>query len=114
MGGVPTNHGWSASVACRPLILTQAPCHPSRHVTAQTACMARRGDPDRIFEAQRAGVRARPIGTDRVQPETADRWLDVWAIEAATRDLPRDGAYRNAAYWIAAERAAQRHSRSGA
>jgi hypothetical protein len=42
-------------------------------------------------------------------PETADRWLDAWILEAATRDLPRDGAYWDAGYdWIAAERAAWR------
>jgi hypothetical protein len=71
--------------------------------------MARRGDPERIFEAQRQGVRARLIGTDRMQAETADRWLDAWILEAATRDLPRDGAYWNAAYeWMTAERAVRR------
>jgi hypothetical protein len=44
-----------------------------------------------------------------MQPETADRWLDAWALEAATRDLPRDGAYWHVGYaWIAAERAARR------
>jgi hypothetical protein len=26
-----------------------------------------------------------------MQPETADRLLDAWVLEAATRDLPRDG-----------------------
>jgi hypothetical protein len=42
-------------------------------------------------------------------PETADRWLDAWILEAATRDLPRDGAYWDAGYdWMAAERAARR------
>jgi len=54
--------------------------------------MGRRSDPERIFEAQRAGVRAPLIGTDRMQPETADRWLDAWVLEAATRALRRDGA----------------------
>lgn len=40
--------------------------------------------------------------------ETADRWLDAWVLEAATRDLPRDGGYWNAGYaWITAERAAR-------
>ena len=33
-----------------------------------------------------------------MQPETLDGWLDTWVVEAATRDLPRDGAYWNAAY----------------
>ena len=51
----------------------------------------------------------RLIGADRMQPETADRWLDAWVLEAATRDVPRDGAYWGAAYdWIAAQRAARR------
>jgi len=71
--------------------------------------MPRRGDPERIFGAQRAGVRARLIDSDRMQPDTADRWLDAWAIEAATRDLPPDRSYWDAAYdWIAQERAARR------
>jgi len=70
--------------------------------------MARRSHPERIFEAQRQGVRARLIGTNRMQPETADRWLDAWVLEAAALDLPRDGAYWDAGYdWIAAERAAR-------
>ena len=38
--------------------------------------MSRRGDPERIFEAQKAGVRNRLIGNG-MQPETADRWLDA-------------------------------------
>jgi hypothetical protein len=58
--------------------------------------MSRRSDPERIFEAQRAGVRARLTGTG-MQPETADRWLDAWVQEAAGRGLPKDGAYWNAA-----------------
>lgn len=71
--------------------------------------MGRRSHPERIFEAQRAGVRARLVDTDRMQPEMADRWLDAWLLEAATRDLPRDGAYWNAGCdWIAAERATRR------
>ncbi len=52
--------------------------------------MARRSDPERIFEAQRAGVLNRLTGTG-MQPETADRWLDAWVLEATGRGLPRDG-----------------------
>jgi hypothetical protein len=54
--------------------------------------MARRADPERFFQAWRIAVRARLLGTG-MQPETADRWLDAWILEAATRDLPPDGAY---------------------
>jgi hypothetical protein len=71
--------------------------------------MARRGDPERILEAQRAGVRARLIDNDRMQPETADRWLDAWVLEAATRDLPQNGGYGDAGYdWIAVQREGRR------
>ena len=71
--------------------------------------MARRGDPERIFEAQRQGVRARLISTVRMQTEVADRWLDAWVLDATMRGLPRDGCFWDASsQWIAAERAARR------
>ena len=54
--------------------------------------MSRRADPVRIFEAQRAGVRARLAGTG-MQAETAERWCDAWVHEATGRGLPKDGAY---------------------
>ncbi len=42
-----------------------------------------------------------------MQPETADRWLDAWVLEATGRELPKDGAYWQAGWdWIAAERGA--------
>ena len=70
--------------------------------------MSPRADPERIVAAQRAGVRARLTGTG-MQPETADRWLDAWVLEATGRGLSKDGAYWNAAWdWIAEERAARR------
>ena len=50
--------------------------------------MARRGDPERIFEAQKAGVRNRLIGNG-MQPEAADLWLDAWVPEATGRERPR-------------------------
>jgi len=44
-----------------------------------------------------------------MQPETADRWLDAWVVEATGRGLPRDGAHWQAGWdWIVAERAARR------
>ena len=69
--------------------------------------MTRRVDPERIFEAQKAGVRARLTGTGT--PETADRWLDAWVLEATGCGLARDGGYWQAAWdWILAERAVRR------
>ena len=70
--------------------------------------MSRRADPERILDAQRTGVRGRLTGTG-MQPETADRWLDAWVLEATGRGLPKDGAYWQAGWtWIAEERAARR------
>ena len=65
-------------------------------------------NPERLFEAQRAGVRARLTETG-MQPETADRWLDALVLEATGLGLPKDGAYRHTGWdWIAQERAARR------
>ena len=70
--------------------------------------MSRRANPARIFEAQKAGVRNRLIGNG-MQPETADRWLDAWVLEASGRQLAKDGRYWQAGWdWIAEERAARR------
>jgi hypothetical protein len=70
--------------------------------------MGRRSDPECIFGAQRAGVRARLTGTG-MQPETADRWLDAWVLEATGLGLPKDSTYWHAGWdWIVAERAARR------
>jgi hypothetical protein len=63
---------------------------------------------ERIFAAERAGVRNRLIGNG-MTPETADRWLNAWVFEATGRGLPRNGRYWQAAWdWIAAESAARR------
>ena len=72
--------------------------------------MARRSDPERILEAQRAGVRARLTGVG-MTPETAERWLDAWILEATGRELAKDGAYWDAAWdWIVAAQAARSRS----
>ena len=43
-----------------------------------------------------------------MQPETADRWLDAWVLEATRRQLPKDGAYWNAGWDLIAEEHAVR------
>jgi hypothetical protein len=70
--------------------------------------MARRVDPERIFQARRAALRNNLTGTG-MSVENAERWCDAWEIEAAGLGLPRDAAYwRAGAEWVAAERAARR------
>lgn len=70
--------------------------------------MARRSDPERVFQARRDAIRNTLTGS-RMPLETAERWCDAWEIEAAGRELPRDANYwQEGAAWIAAERAARR------
>jgi hypothetical protein len=54
----------------------------------------RRADPDRIREAQRAGLRARMVNYWHVLPDRADEVLDAWEAEAAARGIARNDAYR--------------------
>ena len=70
--------------------------------------MARRADPERIFQARRDAIRNTLTGSG-MSLETAERWCDAWELEAAGRGLPRDGSYwQVGSEWIAAERAARR------
>ena len=70
--------------------------------------MARRSDPERIFQAWRAAVRHSLMDTG-MDEATANRWCDAWELEPAGHGLVRDAAYWQGAYdSIAAERAARR------
>jgi hypothetical protein len=70
--------------------------------------MARRADPDRIFEARRSAVLYSLMDTG-MDEAAADRCCGEWIIEATNRGLPKDAEYwRRGAEWIAAERAARR------
>jgi hypothetical protein len=52
--------------------------------------MARHADPERIFMAWRIAVRNSL--TDYGMPlDDAERWMTRWEVEAAVRELPRDG-----------------------
>jgi hypothetical protein len=65
--------------------------------------MARRADPQRIFQARRDAIRNTLTGSG-MSLEDAERWCSAWEVEAASRGLPRDGAYwQVGAQWIAAE-----------
>jgi len=65
--------------------------------------MARRADPERIFQARRAAVR-NGLSDTGMSREDAERWCDAWEVEAAGRGLPiaattgklaRNGSPRN-------------------
>lgn len=69
-------------------------CHATQAVApgADPHRMARRADPERIFQARRDAVRYTLMDTG-MDEATADRSCDAWEIEAACRQLPRDSAY---------------------
>jgi hypothetical protein len=70
--------------------------------------MTRRADPVRINEARRAAVYAN-LTDSGLDAATADRWIDAWVLEAASRGLTPSSDYWDAAQrWIAEERAARR------
>ena len=76
-------------------------------VWLQNRGMARRADPERIFQARRDAIRNTLTGSG-MSLETAERWCDAWEIEAGERRLPRDADYwLLGAEWIAVERAAR-------
>jgi hypothetical protein len=62
----------------------------------------RRGDPERIFQAQRTGLRNRIRDVWRVSQELADAYLDEWLLEAERRGLTRTEPtyWDDAAAWI--------------
>jgi hypothetical protein len=63
--------------------------------------MARRSDPERIFQARRAAVRYGLMDTG-IDEVTASHLCDAWELEAAGQQLPRDGDYWEAGQeWIA-------------
>jgi hypothetical protein len=66
--------------------------------------MARRADPERIFQARCDAIRNVLTGSE-MRLEIAERWCDAWVLEATRRGSPRDGAYwRLGSEWIAGER----------
>ena len=66
--------------------------------------MARRADPARILEAQRAGTRQRLLGLGW-QADRVDGLMAAWEAAPESQSLPRDGRYWDAAFeWIVAQR----------
>lgn len=58
---------WYGAVEARTLNLTQAPCY-ARH-------MPRRGDPEKIYQAQRAGIFMRLVTAERLDRLDAEHWI---------------------------------------
>ena len=68
--------------------------------------MGRRGDPERIYQAQRAGIFARLVQSERVNELDAEHWISRWEREAEVNG-PAVGSqgYWDAAWlWIAENR----------
>jgi hypothetical protein len=65
--------------------------------------MPRRGDPDRIYQAQRAGIFARLRDTERVNELDAEHWIARWEREAEASGRARDGHYWSDAWDCIAE-----------
>jgi hypothetical protein len=68
--------------------------------------MPRRGDPERIYQAQRAGVFMRLVNAERLDQLDAEHWISRWEREAEANG-PAIGSqgYWDAAWrWIEANR----------
>lgn len=67
--------------------------------------MTRRGDPERIYQAQRHGVFRRLVDEQRVYELDAEHWIARWEREAEAAGRGRDDHYWSDGWeWIAANR----------
>jgi hypothetical protein len=78
-------------------------------------CGARRGDPERICQAQRAGVFMLLVSAERLDRFDAEQWLAAWEREAdANGPAVGSPGYWDAAWnWIADNRRARRRDGRG-
>ncbi len=72
--------------------------------------MTRRGDPERIYQAQRAGIFARLVQNERVDELDAEHWIARWEREAEATGRKRGspGYWDDGWRWAAGERATHR------
>ena len=68
------------------------------------------GDPERSYEAERAGLFNRLVDEERVGLLDAEYWLRAWEAKADEIGRPRgsQGYWEEAWRWISGERAAKR------
>ncbi len=65
----------------------------------------RRGDPERIYQAQRAGIFHRLVAAEPISELDAEHWLARWEHEAEASGRARDNHYWSDAWvWIAENR----------
>jgi hypothetical protein len=60
--------------------------------------MPRRGDPERIYQAQRAGIFNRLVSAERLDRFDAEQWIGAWEREAEANGPARGSQ----GYWDAA------------
>jgi hypothetical protein len=67
----------------------------------------RRGDPERIYQARRAGIFGRLTQQEHVDELDAEHWISRWERHAEAEDLDRaaNGHWDAAWEWIAEQRA---------
>jgi hypothetical protein len=69
----------------------------------------RRGDPDRIYRAQRAGIFARLTQGERLSQLEAEHWISAWERHADAEGIAHGNAFWDAAWeWITEQRAPKR------
>jgi len=71
--------------------------------------MARRADPERIYQAQREGNKQR-LMAGGLSPESAEAWIAAWEKKATDDDVVARGSgfWDSCWEWIAAERQTRR------
>lgn len=74
--------------------------------------MSRRRDPERIYEAQRAGIFARLTQKERLDELDAEHWISRWEREAESQGLARTtvGFWSTGWGWITEQRGSGRRN----
>ncbi len=77
--------------------------------------MPRRGDPEKIYQAQRTGIFMRLVDGERLDRFDAEHWIARWEREAEAIGRPRGstGYWDSAWDWIAAERGRSHRKEAG-
>jgi hypothetical protein len=70
------------------------------------SAVTRRGDPERIYQAQRAGVFMRLVSYERLSRFDAERWIARWEREgeATGRERGSAGYWDEGWQWISGQR----------